>query len=312
MSNKDLTDEMRDELTDEELEALESNDDVIDDGQEDTGEDTNVEEQDTDSDDDTDDDDDGEEEADGDDDEGEEEQPGRDDGSEEEGETEDETAEKPKDQDYTPNLRTTLPEDFDDQLKTLATQKADLRKKYNEGEIDFDDYEQQRDQIDEQRRDLEQTKLKVQIAQEMREDRWINRDVSKFLKSHPEYEDGSALYTMLDTEVRKLQGQYESEGKDPLDPAILDEAHRAVRKTLSKALGKDLDDAPKPKAKAQKAPPKRDVPPTLNSLPAAEQEDIDGGKWASYDRLLDRNPLAFEEKMSSLSDEERNAYLASR
>jgi len=200
-----------------------------------------------------------------------------------------------------------------ERLEKIATDKTDLRKKYNEGDIDFDEYEQQRDALDEQKRELEQTKLKADIAQDMRVDRWVNRDVAGFLADHAEYKPGSALHAMLDQEVRILQAQAEQEGKDPLDPAFLATAHANVRKSVAKDLGLDVSQLDKPTTeKKPTVPPQRDVPPTLGNLPAAEPESVDGGRWAALDRLADSDPSAYEEKLASMPDEERNAYLASQ
>lgn len=316
MGKQDIDDAMRNELTEEELEALESDDDVIDtdddQSDDDTGEDTNVEEHNTDTggdpDDDEGDDKPGEDDPD-DNEEGEEAKPGK------EG-AQDDPDDKPDDKpaaksDYAPSLRSELPEDFDEKLSGIAEQKTELRKKYNEGDIDFDEYEQERDKLDEQRRQLEQAQFKSTIAQEMREDRWINRDVANFMQSHPEYEAGSPLYSMLDAEVRKLQGEYDAEGKDPLDPAILDKAHETIMASLSKFTGAKGAEQEAPKGKS-KIPSKRDVPPTLNNVPAADTEDMDGGRWAHMDRLMEKDPIAFEEKLAGMSDDDRNAYLASR
>jgi len=306
-----ITDEDRENLTDEELEALESDDDIIEtdddegtDDEDESGEDTNV---DADDDDDDGDDDEGADGDEGDEDAGEdkgEEQPGRDDGADDE-------PEKAKSKDYTPELRATLPDDFDDQLKAIGDKKADLRSKYNEGEIDFDQYEQERDKLDEQRRQLEQAQFKAQISQDMRMDRWVNRDVANFLAQHDEYQPETPLFAMLDTEVRRLQAEADKEGKDQLDPAILDKAHENIRKSLAKALGGELPEK-KQTGNKQKIPAKRDVPPTLQGLPAAETEDMDGGRWAHLDGLLERNPAKFEEALGKMSEEDRNAYLASQ
>lgn len=305
-----ITDEDRENLTDEELEALESDDDIIetDDGEgtddeDESGEDTNVDAAD-DEDDDESDDGEGDEDDDSDDETGDEDQPGRDDGADDE-------PEKAKAKDYTPELRATLPDDFDDQLKAIGDKKADLRSKYNEGEIDFDEYEQERDKLDEQRRQLEQAQFKAQISQDMRMDRWVNRDVANFLASHDEYQPDTPLFAMLDSEVRRLQAEADKDGKDQLDPAILDKAHENIRKSLTKALGGELPEK-KQAGNKQKIPAKRDVPPTLQGLPAAETEDMDGGRWAHLDGLLERNPAKFEEALAKLSEEDRNAYLASQ
>lgn len=310
MTDKDkFTDEELDQLTDEEREALQSDDDFIDtdDEQDDDNEGTNDDqgqandEAEDEGDDKGGDDNDGEQEGDQ-----EGEQPGRDDGADPD-EDEDKQPEPP--QQYSPNLRADLPEDFKDQLSQIDTEKADLRKKYNEGDIDFDEYDQKREELDAKRRQLEQQQFKASIAEEMRQDRWLNYDVPRFLDEHPEYKPGSVLHRMLDQEVRTLQAQAHAEGKDVLDPSILEAAHKSIREGIAKDLGIT---PPAQQRKKASPPPKRDVPPTLGNVPAAEVEGTDGGRWAHLDRLAERDPSAFEEKLAALSDSEREQYLASQ
>ena len=304
MSTKHMTEEEMDNagLTDEERAALESDDDIVDTdtGDEPNGADTEAKGKDADdagddAGDEPDEDVSGTPEA------REDDAPGRDDGKQVE-------PVQPDARQYTPTIRAELPEDFKEQIDKIGTEKADLRKKYNEGDIDFDEYEQQRDALDEQRRQLEQQQFKASIAQEMREDRWLNHDVAGFMADHPEYKPGSALYAMLDSEVRNLQAIAESEGKEPLDPAILRAAHASIREQLAKDLGLPVGQ----QARKGTPPASRDVPPTLGNLPAAEAESTDGGRWASLDRLAETDPVAFEERLEAMSDADRDAYLAAR
>ena len=299
MSEK-FTEAELDDLTDEEREALLSNDDVLEDDGQDEDDADAAESKAAD----------GEQEGD---DEPEAQDAAGDDssaGADDAAEDEPEDQQAGQQRQYSPQLRAELPEDFDDRIKGIDDQRAELRKKYNEGDIDFDEYESQRDTLDEQRRQLEQQQFKANIAQELREDRWVNHDVAGFLAEHPEYKQGSALHTMLDQEVRVLQARAQNEGNDPLDPAILQAAHRSIREQLAKDLGLQVDT--KPAGKRQGIPPKRDVPPTLGSVPAADIEDTDGGKWAVLDRLADSDPAAFQERLESMSDAERDAYLDAR
>lgn len=306
MADKDYTDDELDQLTDEEREALESDDDYVDDDDADTDDDS------TDADDDSRDDDASGTRESGDDDAsdadaGEDDQPGRDDGADPAAQAE---PGQPARKEYSPSLNSKLPDDFDQQLSKIASDRTELRKKYNEGDIDFDEYEQQRDALDDQRRTLEQQKFKADIADEMRADRWINRDVASFLAEHPEYKSGSSLHRMLDEEVRTLQAKAESEGKDPLDPAILQAAHKNIREGIERDLG--ITAPAKTATRRQAPPPARNVPPTLANVPAAELEGTDGGRWASLDRLAETNPEKYEDKLAALSDADREAYLASQ
>lgn len=56
-------------------------------------------------------------------------------------------------------------------------------------------------------------------------DQWLKITVPDFLKDHPEYARGSALYDKLDEEVRKRQAA----SANPYDATILEDAHRFLK-----------------------------------------------------------------------------------
>lgn len=229
---------------------------------------------------------------------------GRDDGADGDDEGDDEPAAPTG---YVPNLNATLPDDLKDQLDKIAQDKKALRTKYNDGDIDFDEYESQRDELDQRSRDLERQQFKAQLANELREDRWLNHDVPTFLKDHPQYKTGSTLFKLLDEKVQVIQAQAARDGKDPLNPAFLAQAHRELSEELERDLGIKVET--KRAGKASRVPPQRNAPPTLATVPAADIEDTDGGKWAALDRLADTDPEEYERRIERMSEAELNDYM---
>lgn len=189
-----------------------------------------------------------------------------------------------------------LPSDYDDQVKTLATQEADLKAKFKSGEIDFDEFELQRGELLTRRDELNQARIKAEISQEMTQqtaqNQWKNT-VDRFVLSAAK-EDGGIDYRKdlakqadLDQFVRVLAAREENSDK-PMD-WFLTEAHKRV-----KALHGVADAAPAPKvdpAAAAKAandarkPPVAAAPATLAQVPGGDGPGDVAGEFADIDAL---------------------------
>lgn len=204
------------------------------------------------------------------------------------------------------------PENAEQRLTEIETEKDELARKFDDGELTGQEFRAQMKPLDKEEREIEQARFKASISTETVHHQWFNVTVPAFIAEHPEYSEGSPLHGALDAEVRKLQTEASKAGRSQLDGTILDQAHRNVQSGIRKVLGlPPLDEhKPAPNADAGKAP-KRELPPSLNSLPADDVTDPDdGGKYAYLDRLADRDPMAFEDALAKLPEAEREAYLA--
>ncbi|QMV33246.1 hypothetical protein KMC51_gp08 [Ralstonia phage Gervaise] len=203
------------------------------------------------------------------------------------------------------------PEDADTKLKGLADKRAELRKQYDDGDITFDELESARDEITKEEKAIERAQLKAEMAAEMQQQQTVNdwnRDVNSFLDANPEYRASDVRYQALDMMVRKIGGA--PEAAKMTGPQVLAKAHEELQKAFGVAAPAKKDEG---NGKGEKKPPpKVDVPPSLGKLPAAENNDTNGGKYAALDRLLETDPLAHEEAIAKLSASERDAYLAAR
>ncbi|QKW95340.1 hypothetical protein [Ralstonia phage RPZH3] len=204
-----------------------------------------------------------------------------------------------------------VPEDADAKLKGLADKRADLRKQYDDGDITFDELESARDEITKEEKAIERAQLKAEMAAEMQQQQTVNdwnRDVNSFLDANPEYRASDVRYQALDMMVRKIGGA--PEAAKMTGPQVLAKAHEELQKAFGVAAPAKKDEG---NGKGEKKPPpKVDVPPSLGKLPAAENNDTQGGKYAALDRLLETDPLAHEDALMKLSASERESYLASR
>lgn len=196
--------------------------------------------------------------------------------------------------------------DFDPEIEEYKTQLRDIAQKFDDGHISAVE-----------RIDLEmglQEKLQsarlqreLQVNQEsMRRNTFLHETVPTFLAANPVYGQSEAALTELDAVTRRLQDEAINAGRDPLSPKILLQADRIIRQRFEPWFVS----SPAPKS-GSKPPPKRELPPDLNSVPAAEGPDgVDGGHYAHLDRMAEKDPLAFERELSKMSEAAVDAYLA--
>lgn len=212
-----------------------------------------------------------------------------------------------------------LPEDFDDQVKSVADQEADLKAKFRAGEIEFDEFEEQREALIAKREALNQAKVKAEIAQEMAaqaaERSWVDA-VNALADSAAKPENGGIDYRTdaekagdLDTFIRTLSARADNAGK-PME-WFLQEAHRRVLALHGISAGKPAAAAPSGKpadpvraATEARKPPVDAVPKTIAGVPggdgpgdvANEFSDLDGLEGWELEQALGRMTPAQRER----------------
>lgn len=218
-----------------------------------------------------------------------------------------------------PILVAKAPDDAKVKLEQIATDKAALRQKYDDGDITFAEYEADKEKLDEQRMDIrlavEKAETAAQMEVQQKQNQW-NADCASFIAQHAAIYDPAgvtdqaakdaalATFNDLDAAVKAIAVMPSSASLT--GPQILERAHRAVMA----ARGTPVVAAPPAAQAAKPAVPKPTLPPDLGKMPSAGVMDTGEGKWASLDRLQDSNPEAYEAALSKLSDSERDSYLA--
>lgn len=194
-------------------------------------------------------------------------------------------------------------EDADGRLRAIDELKSDIRKKYDDGDITFEEYEAKKDELIKQEREIERAVDKAQIAADLQNQQLMNKwreTCEDFLANNPVIASNQRRYHLFNEEVKAV-------GTAP------ENAELSMKQVLEKAKANLIEDgllaSDKPTQKAA-ASPRADLPPNLAKLPAAENEDTNGGRFASLERLLEKDPIAYEEALAKMSDAERNAYLA--
>jgi hypothetical protein len=200
-----------------------------------------------------------------------------------------------------------LPDDIQEKLDTLNQQKSDLATKFEDGDLSAAEYQTELDKLMKQERQIEQQQFKAQIAQEMKEnaqrEQWA-ATIQEFLTENPRYNTSKLLYQALDTAVREVAGEEESAGMT--GKQILRVAHERVMAEIG------ITEEAKPVKQEKGKKYKPNIPPTLGSLPAAEQTETGNSKFKRLDEMMERNPEAFEEAFARLPEAEQEAYLASQ
>ncbi len=226
-------------------------------------------------------------------------------------ETTEETVDEPQRPAPVPLIRDEAPADAADKLAAIKAAKAELTKKLDDGEISTGDFLSQLDGFNAQASEIERAVFKSQLSREVEQQAATNawmRDVGDFLAAHPELNANPLRLQSFDLVVRQVTA---------------DEANAKLSNTkqLEKALAvwteslgvkaPAANDNPgkvaKPAAKERPA-----APPVLSKLPASDMQDVDDGKYAGLDRLMETDPIGFENALARLTEAQQDEYYASR
>lgn len=204
-------------------------------------------------------------------------------------------------------LNDTLPDDYQQRVDNNVAAMKELRKKYNDGDISFDEYEEARDQLSDEKQDLREIKLRAEISDQSAssslQEQW-DGTMGDFLKEHPESIATPVRQNAFDQLLREITKPIMAKGGMP-GRAEIDKAYAQ----LAKEFGLEPKKA-EPAPAAEKQPVK--VPPVLGGLPASSATDTEDGRWAQLDRLMDSDPERHEEELKKLSSADYDAYMAAR
>jgi hypothetical protein len=216
-----------------------------------------------------------------------------------------------------PLLDAQAPENAETRLTEIANQKAELSDQLDNGDITGKEFQIALDKLNKEERDIERQVDRANIAAELEQNRaketWLQQ-VDSFIGEHPEYRTSQLRYQALDATVRQLAA--DAANKDWTGDKFLAEAHKIIEADLG-AVAKPAKDDAKPASKADEgkkpAAVKKPIEtvPTLAKLPAADMSGAGDGEFASLDRLLEKDPLGYEQALAALPEAKRERYLAS-
>ncbi len=200
------------------------------------------------------------------------------------------------------------PDNTQEQLDKIAADKAALRKKYDDGDIDFDAYETGKDALSEQATSIKQEAFKAELAADMEQQRQANTWLATCdaFVADKAYKTNPRLFALLDMEVRTLGSTDAGKAMTGID--ILAQAHKNLIEAGFVQTAAAPAAAAAPAGITAKAPPAAPLPPNLALVPAADASGT-GSKWDSMIRMMDTDPEAYEEAVMKLSESDRNALL---
>ncbi|NCC41891.1 MAG: hypothetical protein EOM21_21275, partial [Gammaproteobacteria bacterium] len=164
-------------------------------------------------------------------------------------------------------------EGYDAKLAELAERKKNLRSQYQDGDLDLDQYEDQRDAVDSEILALRESNLKASLAaeqaQQVQAQRW-QWEVQRFLDENPYIKENRSAFVSVDALIIDLRSDPKHAGKP--NRWYLDEAKR-MYESGPRGSTTATTKTPSPTQKAA-------IPPNLGDMPAAELSETSGSEWA--------------------------------
>lgn len=208
-----------------------------------------------------------------------------------------------------PILVAEAPEDADAKLADIATRKAALSEKFDDGDLTSKEFQTQVDALNKEERTLERAIDKAQIAQDLENQRLTNErmtEINTFLKEVEIPNDNKNLrFNVLNTAVIAVANDEANINLSPRE--VMQKAYDLCVSEGALQPKKAAEPAkPAPAPAKAKTPIK--APPTLANLPAAEINRTEDNRFAYLNRIA--NPDIREREFAKLSAADQEAYLA--
>lgn len=221
------------------------------------------------------------------------------------------------DDDFSPQYKASLPEDFNQRMQSVNEREQKLWDDFENGEVDRTALQKGLAEVNEERSQLNDIKVKASISEEMNqqasEQAWANA-VVKFASRVAET-DGIDYWTdkqkQADLDLFVVRLANDPENNDKPNSWFLQEAHKRV-----KALHGIVDTS------KQQEPPKKDntkpqtrkpavdsLPKTLAGVPGSDGPGDLAGEFADLDRLEGTD---LEDAIAKMTEAQRERYMAGR
>jgi hypothetical protein len=218
---------------------------------------------------------------------------------------------KPKDVEQpatrAPILLAEAPEGAEARLTEIATAKAGLGDKFDDGDLTSKEYQAELDKLSKEERTLERAIDKAQIARDLEDQRVTNErmaEINTFLKEVEIPHDPKNLrFKVLDAAVRDVASD---EANASL--SARDVMQKAYELCISEGALQPKKTAEPAKVTPAKAKTPIVAPPSLANLPASEITSTEDNRFAYLNRITD--PDKREAAFNKLSANDQEAYLA--
>lgn len=204
-------------------------------------------------------------------------------------------------------------------IDEIATARAAITDKADEGELTFKEMQEQVAALDKEARDLETKQIRDEERQKAYDDQieaigdasWNKACATFFAEQNVDPakltpEVGEPFNDIVLAVTGGPLGAGETEaGQLAIALGIFNAKHpgKWPGKVAAPAP------APKPEAKTVPAAAERLIPPTLGGLPATEIEGVGDARFAALDRMQEADPKRFETVLAAMSKADREAYL---
>lgn len=221
-----------------------------------------------------------------------------------------------------PRYQAALPADYDTKVADLGEREKALKARFRNGELEFDDFELQRDELLREREALTVARTKAEISQEMTaqtaEQQWRST-VDSFIAATAkagsiDYARDAEKLADLDAFVKMLAGKDEN-AQRPMD-WFLAEAHRRVQAlhgAPSTAAAPAAAPAPAPaaprtvdQARAARKPAADAIPTTLAQVPGSDGPGDVAGEFAD---VLALDGMEYEAAIARMTPAQRERFL---
>lgn len=202
-------------------------------------------------------------------------------------------------------------------LGEIGEKRAAITEQGDEGELTFKEMEEQRAALDKEARALEAKQIRDEERQKAYEDQVEAIADASWNKAC------ATFFSEQGVDPAKLTPEVGEPFNDivlavtggPLGAGETEAAQLAMALKIFEAKhpgkwpGKPTP-APAEKAKPVPEAAERLLPPTLGGLPATENDGIGDNRFAALDRLMETDPIRYENAVKAMSKTDREAYLA--
>ena len=217
-------------------------------------------------------------------------------------------AEGDKGEQFRPRYQAPLPEDYAEKVAALKDDARVLAQKFKDGEIEFDDFQEQTEALNSRRDELAEIRVKASIAEDMNsqtvEQRWqftIDRFAAAVARDEKiDYKTDLEKQADLDSFVKTLAANPKNKDKD--FDWFLAEGHKRV-----KALHGIVDSTAAAEKKVEKPARKPPAAPqTLAQVPGSDGVGDVGGEFADLDAL---EGIDLEQAIAKMTPAQRERYV---
>lgn len=206
------------------------------------------------------------------------------------------------------------PDDYDAQLASISEERRQIERQYFDGELEQEDRDKKLDALADRRDELVGGKRAYDAAVSQYHATVLSIQraaISRFNADHPEYQEGSPLFSrrrtaLLRDAIADVEEQAAKAGTTLSPRETLAKAHAAIvsefgeiKQQASGVRSQQDQQKPQPRQKPE-------IPPTLGGLPTATNDNPTGNRFEYMDKLTGD---AYEAALANLPKAEQDAYL---